>query len=203
LAGEPKVKALLLSGGIDSICLAYWHRPALAVAITIDYGQKSANAEIVASKAVCDSLQIRHRVIKADCSALGKGDMSNNGNAVLSQCTEWWPYRNQLLITLGCMAIIETGISELLIGTVLSDKRHRDGTKEFIKTIRTLVCQQEGGIVISAPGLELTTTDLVIQSQVPASFLSWAHSCHTSNTPCGNCNGCNKHLEVMLALGLG
>lgn len=40
--------AILLSGGMDSIALAYWKRP--EIAITIDYGQKPAAAEVVASK---------------------------------------------------------------------------------------------------------------------------------------------------------
>ena len=36
--------AILLSGGMDSIALAYWKKPAHS--ITIDYGQKAANAEM-------------------------------------------------------------------------------------------------------------------------------------------------------------
>ena len=35
--------ALLLSGGMDSIALAYWKRP--DIALTIDYGQAAADAE--------------------------------------------------------------------------------------------------------------------------------------------------------------
>jgi 7-cyano-7-deazaguanine synthase len=47
-------KAILLSGGIDSIALAYWQRP--DIAITIDYGQAPAQAEINASTAVASAL---------------------------------------------------------------------------------------------------------------------------------------------------
>jgi len=38
------MKAILLSGGLDSIALAYWLRPQIAV--TIDYGQRPARAVI-------------------------------------------------------------------------------------------------------------------------------------------------------------
>jgi 7-cyano-7-deazaguanine synthase len=52
---------LLLSGGMDSIAIAYWKRP--DVAFTIDYGQLSARGEIYASESVCQSLEIPHQVI--------------------------------------------------------------------------------------------------------------------------------------------
>lgn len=50
-------KAILLSGGMDSIALAYWLRP--EVAITLDYGQKAAEAEIAAAARVAQLLRIR------------------------------------------------------------------------------------------------------------------------------------------------
>ena len=50
--------ALLLSGGIESTILAYEYKP--DIAITIDYGQASANSEIKASKYICNKLNINH-----------------------------------------------------------------------------------------------------------------------------------------------
>ena len=41
--------ALLLSGGMDSIAIAWWKRP--DIALTLDYGQQAANAEIKAATA--------------------------------------------------------------------------------------------------------------------------------------------------------
>lgn len=41
------MKALLLSGGMDSISVAFWKRP--EIAISIDYGQRAAEAEITAA----------------------------------------------------------------------------------------------------------------------------------------------------------
>ena len=65
-------KAILLSGGMDSIALAYWLRP--EIAITLDYGQRAAEAEIKAAAKVAGALGIEHSVISVDCSALGSGD---------------------------------------------------------------------------------------------------------------------------------
>lgn len=62
---------LILSGGMDSSCLAWWLKP--QVAITIDYGQKAAKAEIDASSLICSTLGIEHHLIKVDCRSLGSG----------------------------------------------------------------------------------------------------------------------------------
>jgi 7-cyano-7-deazaguanine synthase len=54
-------KAVLLSGGVDSICLTYGILP--DIAYTIDYGQTVAEREIYVSKYICNELNIEHKVI--------------------------------------------------------------------------------------------------------------------------------------------
>ena len=106
--------ALLLSGGMDSTALAYWMRP--QVAITIAYGQLCAAGEIDAASAVCAQLGIKHEVIRVDCSALGSGDLSDRPALAIAPVSEWWPFRNQLLITLAGMRALEYGLSDVMIG---------------------------------------------------------------------------------------
>jgi 7-cyano-7-deazaguanine synthase len=190
--------ALLLSGGMDSLCIAWWKRP--DVAITIDYGQLPAQAEIAASRAICSSLNIEHHVICVDCRALGSGDMAGANADQHAPASDWWPYRNQLLATLAAMKAISLGVTHLLIGTVRSDGSHMDGTQEFVDALSKLVAMQEGGMTIEAPAIQLSTAELARMSGVPESLLAWAHSCHKANVPCGNCRGCNKYFETLLEL---
>ena len=70
------MKGLLLSGGMDSIALAWWLRPEQA--ITVDYGQLAAIAETRTSRQVCEELGIGHTVIEARCPELGSGDMAGD-----------------------------------------------------------------------------------------------------------------------------
>lgn len=191
--------ALLLSGGMDSLSLAWWKRP--DIAFTIDYGQLAAEAEISASKAICKRLGIAHNIIHVDCRALGSGDMAGNEANHLAPATDWWPYRNQLLITLAAMKAIEFDINRLWIGTVRSDSHHKDGTREFIDTLARLLLMQEGVMIVEAPAIEMSTAELIRLSGIPSGSLAWAHSCHKSNVACGNCRGCNKYFEVYDALG--
>lgn len=191
-------RAILLSGGMDSISLAYWLRP--EIAITIDYGQAPAQTEIRSSKVVAEILGISHHVIKIDCSELGSGDLINKSAVEISPSTEWWPYRNQLLVTLAAMKAVSLNVSELMIASVENDGFHKDGTKLFYEFINKLVEYQEGAIKVSAPCLEYSTVELIKKSGVPRDILLWAHSCHKSNIPCCNCRGCNKYAEVLKEL---
>ena len=188
------MKALLLSGGMDSIAVAFWQRP--EIAITIDYGQRAAEAEIAAASQVAKEIGMQHEVITIDCRAIGSGDMAGNDALGVAPVPEWWPFRNQLLVTFAAARGIVLGVTEVMTGSVSSDGTHADGRPEFYDAMDRVTAVQEGGIRISAPALTMTTAELVLHSGVPREILAWAHSCHTGNLACGQCRGCVKHYQV-------
>ena len=187
--------ALLLSGGMDSVCITYWKRP--CVGVTIDYGHNPAAGEIRAASAVCDALDIEHIVLRADISKLGSGDLAGKAPMDGAPASEWWPYRNQFLLTLAAMKCHLIGVSVLMIGVNKTDSFHADGTARFINQMNHIFGLQEGELKITAPGIAYTTEELVRVSQIPLDILSWAHSCHVSEIACGFCRGCRKHYETM------
>jgi 7-cyano-7-deazaguanine synthase len=191
--------ALLLSGGMDSIALAWWLRPDLA--ITIDYGQKPAPGEIRAASAVAAELGIAHEIIRADISALGSGDLAGVVASSVAPVREWWPFRNQFLVTVAAMRAVTIGIDKLLIGSLRTDAAHRDGSGEFVKALSDLLQLQEGHLILEAPAIEMDGPELLRRSAVPLELLAWAHSCHVSDYACGECRGCRKHYETLEALG--
>ena len=194
-------RTLLLSGGMDSLAVAWWLRP--STAITIDYGQLAASAEIEAAMHICADLSIEHHVICVDCGNLGSGDMAGLSPNSLAPATDWWPYRNQLILTLAAMKSICSGATTLLLGTVRSDASHQDGTENFVRAMAAIFKMQEGNLTVEAPAISMTTAQLVREAQVPLSMLSWAHSCHRSPVTCGSCRGCSKYFEVMQELTNG
>jgi 7-cyano-7-deazaguanine synthase len=179
-------EAILLSGGI---------------AITIDYGQSCAEAEMRASRQICKELNMKHEEIRVDCGSLGSGDLAGLPASSVAPVPEWWPFRNQLLITLAAMRAIELDVATLIVGAVRTDASHVDGTSKFFKRIDDLMCMQEGNIRICTPAIKLSSSELVRASGIDLSILAWAHSCHRSNFACGNCRGCYKHRSVMVELG--
>lgn len=193
--------AILLSGGMDSIAIAYWKRP--DVAITIDYGQRCADAEIRAAAYTAKFLGIEHCVIHVDCSSLGSGILSENSPLSIAPSVEWWPYRNQLLVTLACMKAISLGVNVLYVGSIKQDgERHRDGTKEFYDKLSNLISYQEGGIIVEMPAAEMDTVDIINRFKIPMHLLLHSHSCHVANIPCLECPGCVKNYSIRKKLGI-
>jgi 7-cyano-7-deazaguanine synthase len=191
--------AILLSGGLDSAALAFWLKPQLG--ITVDYGQASARGEIRAAAQIAADLGVKHEVIRLDCSSLGSGDLALKPAMTGAPAPEWWPYRNQFLITVAAMKTIPMGISRLLVGSVKSDSFHVDGRPEFFEQIDCLIAMQEGGLRVEAPALGFTTVELIRHCGVPDGILGWTHSCHKAEFACGNCRGCWKRQEVLNELG--
>lgn len=188
-------KAVLLSGGMDSTCIAFWHRPDFA--ITIDYGQRPAAGEIRAASSVCASLGIEHIVVAANIAELGSGDMAGKAPSIDAPASEWWPYRNQFLITVAAMKCHDLGVTELMVGALRTDGFHADSTPVFYSQVNHLLQIQEGDLRVTAPAVELSATELIATSGTPMEVLAWAHSCHISDIACGFCRGCQKHFETM------
>lgn len=185
---------------MDSIAVAYWRRP--AVVITIDYGQLPAAAEIRAAEAVAGVLELEHHIVRTDLRSLGSGDMAGSAALLMATVPEWWPFRNQMLITLAAMKAVAIGVERLLIGTLKTDERHADGRASFITGMDAVLQLQEGAIALEAPAISLTAVELMRQSGVPMEILSWAHSCHVADYACGMCRGCRKHYETLQELGV-
>jgi 7-cyano-7-deazaguanine synthase len=190
---------LLLSGGMDSIALAWWLRPRFA--LTVDYGQRPAASELGAASTVALALGIEHLTVAVNASALGTGDLAGLPPATVAPVPEWWPFRNQFLLTIAGMVAVQAGVDELVVGAVASDGAHADGRAAFLEGISELMEMQEGSIRVRAPALTLTAAELVRLSGVPIEVLSWAHSCHTGPAACGACRGCIKHFQTWRELG--
>lgn len=192
---------LLLSGGMDSSALAFMLRPSIAV--SIDYGQKSASAEMRASSVISRRLNIQHHVVTIDCSSIGSGQLVGTEPSPHGAVPEWWPFRNQLLLTIAAASVIDFDIQEILIGTVSSDRQHSDGTPEFIAGIDALLALQEAGMRVGAPAVDMTPSELIRKSGITSSLLAWTHSCHLANFACGSCRGCFKRSSTLRDVGFG
>lgn len=194
------MELLLLSGGLESSALAAWRRPPLA--LTIDYGQTPASGETTAAAAVCRELQLEHHVLQIDCRQLGSGLLASGEPAANAPSPEWWPYRNQLLVTLAATWGMRHHVTSITVGSVSGDgQRHADGRAAFYEQLNQLLVMQEGAVRVQAPAAHMTSDELITMSGVTDAVLGWTHSCHTSNLSCGACPGCSKRREVLERLG--
>lgn len=193
------MRALLFTGGLDSTALAWMLRPERLV--FFDYGQRPARGEERAARAAAAAMEIELDVRAVDMSAFGHGTMSARAasSAFPSKAPEFWPYRNQMLITLAAMTYAADPLSEILVGTVVGDDAHPDGSRDFISAADELI-RLQSGVRVLAPAIDMTTLQLVRKAAVPKSVLGWTFSCHTGEWACGSCRGCNKHRQVIECL---
>lgn len=189
-------RLILLSGGLDSSALAALERP--DGALFIDYGQAPAQGELTAARQVAAALALAISELKVDCSQIGSGLLAGAQSSVLAPSEEWWPFRNQLLVTLAAGWAIDRGYRQILLGTVCSDgERHSDGSAAFVDLLDELLSMQEGAIRVRAPAMRWTSSELIRRSPIARSALAWTHSCHSQALACGRCPGCIKRMQVL------
>lgn len=187
---------LLFSGGLDSTALAAIQPP--DVCLHVDYGQRPARGERTAAAAVARALNLEFETLDIDCSQLGMGLLADSPPATEAPAPEWWPYRNQLLITFAAGWALQRELDTIVTGTVAGDgDRHRDGTGDFYDLIVQLVALQEGGVRVEAPLLTTTTENAIRQAALGLDVLGWTHSCHRDQLACGACPGCHKRDQVL------
>lgn len=192
---------LLLSGGLDSTALAALFRPALCLAV--DYGQRSASGELRAAAAICQALSLTLKTLTLDLGGLGGGLLKNEDAIPGAPSPEWWPYRNQILVTAAASVALQAGLPRVLAGTVAGDgARHIDGRPDFYQALDRLISMQEGGIRVHAPAVGEISADLVRRSGLSEDVLGWTISCHRASFPCGDCPGCWKRSQVLSDLGI-
>ena len=98
---------ILLSGGLDSLVSLGLSKEKynVALALTFDYGQKSASQEIEASRKICEYYGIEHKVIKLDWlreithTAIVTEDALPEGIQESSKSV-WVPNRNGLFLNI-------------------------------------------------------------------------------------------------------
>jgi 7-cyano-7-deazaguanine synthase len=192
--GGATMKALLMSGGLDSSALAWWLRPELCV--TVDYGQRAAKGEMAASTAICDAIGLSHCKVEVDLSSLGSGTMADKAPAAGGAASEFWPYRNQMLVTLAAMQLMPQGFNEIMVGSVCTD-RHADGKAPFYRALDRMVSLQEGNVRVTAPARKYSTSKLLRMSGFPYGLIGLTFSCHVYEFACGQCSGCIKHRQCV------
>ncbi len=193
---------LLLSGGIDSTVIAAIDRP--EAALFVDYGQNPARAELESARMVALHLALDLYEISVDLSTIGAGLLVGQPKSVGAPTPEWFPFRNQFLITIAAAVAVRHGYRTVVLGLVAGDgDRHADGTRGFVDAIDKLISAQEGNARVIAPFIESDIVQLAARSALPEHVLRRTHSCHVGNLACGQCPGFHRRIAILAALKTG
>lgn len=205
---------ILLSGGLDSlVALGYSFKHTdynVQLALTFDYGQKSAKQEIEASEKIANYYNIEHKVISLNWlkditnTALvsDKEIPDKNFNTDESAESVWVPNRNGLFLNIAACFCDSIGYNYIIYGANKEESAHfPDNTEEFRKqiseTFKTSTLVQP---TVVAPLINYNKDDIVriaIRDEVP---LELVRSCYNSGEKnCGKCESCYYLKKALLA----
>lgn len=207
---------ILLSGGLDSLVSLGLKKEELNItlALTFDYGQKSAQQEIVASEKICKYYNIEHKVIKLDwLKDITKTSLVSDAtvptgeeleNPESSAKSVWVPNRNGLFLNIaGCFADSE-GYDYILIGANKEEgQTFPDNTQDFIDAVNSEFrystqpiyenVKEKSHPQICAPLINYVKNDIVMLALKHGVPLELTRSCYQSGEKhCGICESCSR-----------
>lgn len=208
---------ILLSGGLDSlVALAYSKKHTnynIELVLTFDYGQKSVEAEISASKKIAEFYDIKHKVIKLDwlkeitnTSLVSNSDVPDcNFETNESASAVWVPNRNALFLNIAASFCDALSYNYIIYGANKEEGRFfPDNTEEFRAQLSE--CFKTSTLVkpiVVAPLINYTKDDIVkiaIRDSVP---LELVRSCYNSGVKhCGKCESCYYLRKALIANNL-
>ena len=203
---------ILLSGGLDSfVTLGYSIKHTdynVSLALTFDYGQKSASEEIVASRKICEYYGVEHKVIILDwlkeitkTSLVSDKNIPSEGFATKKSAEAVWvPNRNGLFLNIAACFCDSFGYNYILYGANKEEgATFTDNTEEFRSQITC--CFKTSTLVhpvVVAPLINYNKDDIVriaVEDSLP---LELVRSCYNSGEKhCGHCESC-YHLKKAL-----
>lgn len=205
---------ILLSGGLDSLVSLGLKKEELNVelALTFDYGQKSVEKEIKASKKICDYYNIRHEVIKMDwlknitqTSLVSDSNVPTGeelDNPENSAKSVWVPNRNGLFLNIAGSFADSYGYNYILIGANKEEgQTFPDNTQEFIDAVNSefeFSTQNKPKVV--APLINYDKNDIVMLALKNGVPLELTMSCYNGGEKhCGICESCTRLKHALKA----
>jgi len=209
----------LLSGGLDSAVatMLAMEGVEVALAITLDYGQRAAAREIEAAQAFCSIHGIEHRVVETPwLGELGSSALTH-GSALPQATPEgldegaaeraravWVPNRNGLFIAIAGSFAESTGASRIVVGFNAEEaKTFPDNGVKFIEaTDAALRLSTLARVNLLSPTARMT------KQEIAGAFISldidpgtmW--SCYESGElMCGRCESCARTIRAFRAQG--
>jgi 7-cyano-7-deazaguanine synthase len=205
---------VLLSGGLDSLVSLGLKKDELNVtlALTFNYGQKSANSEIEASKRICEYYGIEHVVIELDWlknitqtslvsdKEVPTGDELKDG--LHSMKSVWVPNRNGLFLNIAGSFADSYGYDYILIGANKEEAQtFSDNTQEFIDAVnKEFEYSTQKAPKVVAPLINYNKNDIVMLALDGGVPLEFTRSCYQGREKhCGICESCVRLKNSLLA----
>ena len=203
---------ILLSGGLDSVvslglCKTEYN---VELALTFDYGQKSAKEEIEASRQIAEYYNIEHKVIKLDWlkeitqTALVSNDELPKGieHPQESAKAVWVPNRNGLFLNIAGSFADSRNYTHIILGANKEEgETFPDNTQEFADRINAeFEYSTLNKPKILVPLINYNKNDIVKLALENSMPLELIRSCYKGGQKhCGECESCTRLKNALKA----
>ncbi len=208
----------LLSGGLDSVVATTVaaQEAAVELALTADYGQRAAEAEIRAARDVCSHLGVNHRIIElpwlgeitgtalvstaSDLPQLETDELNDAEATGASAEAVWVPNRNGVLINIAAAFAESLGCDAVVCGFNAEEAQtFPDNTPEFAAAAtEALAFSTRSKVRVWSPTQELTKAEIVALGRRLEAPLDLVWSCYQAGPePCGTCESCLRFRRAM------
>jgi 7-cyano-7-deazaguanine synthase len=205
---------VLLSGGLDStvaLALTLQAQP-VALALTIDYGQKAVDREITAARAIATHYQVPHQVVAlpwmADLMPARLSQQAQDWTQAdqaeaqfYAAESVWVPNRNALFLSIAASYAEAKGAQTVVFGANAEEgEAFPDNTPAFRDAMtQALAYATLNHVVVSTPVGAWTKPQMVAWAKDHQVPLELVWSCYGSGqTQCGLCPSCIR-LQAALA----
>jgi 7-cyano-7-deazaguanine synthase len=212
---------VLLSGGLDSAVnlAAAAGDGRVAVAITFDYGQISAEREIAAARAMCGRMEIAHRVITlpwlaGEASALtGSTPIPDTKDEALDDVEQsldradavWVPNRNGIFLNIGA-GIAEIEEVEFVVPGFNAEEAETfpdNGADFIIAENNALRYSTRGRVTVKCYTSAMRKNEVAALGKTNGAPLDLVWSCYRGEPlMCGRCESCRRMVRAYNSAGL-
>lgn len=206
---------VLLSGGLDSsanLALAV-ERDSVALALTARYGQRAAEREVMAARALCDYYRVPHAVVdlpwlgalggsaltdkSATMPALATSQLDDRVATEASARQVWVPNRNGVLLNVAAAYAERLGAKRIAVGFNREEAAtFPDNTQAYLEALtQAFYYSTANQARVFSYTVAMDKKEIVAQLKAlvqPFPFaMIW--SCYeASEKPCGECESCRR-----------
>jgi 7-cyano-7-deazaguanine synthase len=209
---------VLLSAGLDSVVNLYLarQRGEVVLALTFDYGQRSARRETQRAGDLCAHLEVPHRSL--DISWLGQWtDSAITGSRIslpVHAASEWWngkvdfqaaadavwvPNRNGVFVSIGAAAAEALGSDTLVAGFNAEEaETFPDNSRDFVDASnRALAYSTRGRVCLVSYTQEWDKDRIFREGKRLGVAWKYLWSCYNdAELMCGECESCARLLRA-------
>ena len=209
----------VLSGGLDcTVATSVYAKEYDIHAITFNYGQKSFERELEASKKICEKMGFKHSIIDLpwlaqisgstlntdkDIPEVSEEDLDDMKKSSETASSVWVPARNMVFTSIATSFAESVGAEIIIVGWDAEEAAtFPDNSKEFLNAFNDLIeIGSPENIKIEAPAIDLNTEEIAKLGLVVGAPMEISYSCYVGREKhCGVCESCMRRKRAFKKL---